>query len=200
MTVNSAHRAVVLIAANTLTLSWQIDAFGVACSAVRPTAVQCNRRASLRIRTCTCPSVTYSNAVVIAKTTMADIDGGQTNLAMDVSEHDDNVENEENARTVVDASKPPNHGGYDELSLRVDKLINETGNGVWIADNTAQNDNAVVDVNDQTPTVGFSRDRPFSASQRSRTTVASSRSRVSMSPSITTSEFTSKNLFSHKVR
>lgn len=132
---------------------------------------------------------------------MADVDGGHENLAMDVVDEMENIESEENSSTVLDASKPPDSSGTEELQLRVDMLTTtETGSGVWIPDDIVKNDDkAVVDIGDQTSQVSFSRERPFSASMRSRATVASSRSRVSMSPSITTSDFISNNLFSHKV-
>ena len=122
-------------------------------------------------------------------------ESGFTNVAMDVGETVDDIGVHQPDKQTI--------GNTTELSLRADKLsAMATGScsGAWPMSD------AVVDVGNETTTsavVGggneFSRDRPFSASMRSRATVASNRSRASMSSSITTSDFTSGNLFSYKV-
>jgi len=49
------------------------------------------------------------------------------------------------------------------------------------------------------PLPNITRDRPYSASMISRQTVASTRSHASRSPSIITTEYSAKNLFSYRV-
>jgi hypothetical protein len=128
---------------------------------------------------------------------MADSDGGQTNLAMDVTDLIDDLKPNADQIQQLDVGKTSNLTTNEGLNLRVDKLANdENVNSAWLG---ANDGSATVEVGAETTDAAFNRQRPFSASTRSRATVASSRSRVSMSPSITTSEFMSNNLFSHKV-
>lgn len=103
-----------------------------------------------------------------------------------------------------DASTTTTTGGStddDELRLRVDKLTtNEAATSATVSGTTSVVVGGGSSSDDGFGSAGFSRDRPYSASMRSRATVASSRSRVSMSPSLMLSDYSSQNLFSYRVR
>jgi len=129
------------------------------------------------------PSCCVDNAQVKIK--MAQEEGGYSNPAMD-------PEPGAVAETSLTA---------DELCLRVDKL--EVGD-------SSKTEGAIISTDgmeevpgiggeDDMPLPNLTRNRPFSASTASRQTVASTRSHASRSPSMLTTEYSAKHLYSYQV-